>query len=67
MSVVNHQIRCLLIMLTQLKIVPYVWISFVVICRVEWEGVGRISDRVKILKELRAYFITAINSQIILL
>jgi hypothetical protein len=53
-------------MLRQFKIIPFVWFSFCDICREEWEGVGRNTDNVKIMKELRAYFITVINSQIIL-
>jgi len=60
-----HHICCLLIMLRQYKIISYVRISFIVICTEKFKAVGRITDGVKKMKELRAYFILAVNSQII--
>ena len=65
MSVGNHHNCSLLIMLRQFQIIPYGRISFNVIYSEECKVVRRYTDRVKFMKKWRAYFIPAINSQII--
>jgi hypothetical protein len=62
MSLWNHHICSLLIMLRHFKIISVVRSSFSVICSEEWKGVERYTDYVKIMKKWRAYFILAVNS-----
>lgn len=67
MSVGNHQICSLLVMLRNFKIISHVRSRFRVICSEELKGDWPYSYCVKTVKKWRPYFTYARNSQIILL
>jgi hypothetical protein len=64
MSVGNHQISSLLIVLRHVKFISLGRSSIRVICSEKWKGVGRNTDYVNIMKKISLFYLRSLFSDI---